>query len=756
MHENCRAAAVMGAIISREGRYRFLHDRVQEAAYALIPLDSRAEYHLRIGRLLLETLTEQKISERIFDIVNQLNAGSTLVSDRAERERLAALNLQAGQRAKASTAYASASKYLAAGMAALGEDAWQRCYELTLALCLERAECELLSLNIDAAERLVATLLVNGRSKIDRAAAYRLRTILGVMLGDMTLAIRTAVECLEMFGMELPEHPTPDQVRAEYDDLRGILGDRSIESLIDLPMMNDPEMRAATDILSELGISSYLVAQELYEMVVCRLVKLSLQHGISGSIVMGFAGLGFVLGPLFDRFEDGERFAELAVAVADRRALAPQKAAVHFLAQMAFYWTRPLDEALAHLDIAFEAARETGEIVYACYAVEHRLAHLLARGDPLDQVWQESVKALDFVQTRKFRHVVDIILSIQAFIRSLRETHDDASVDDETDVRVLGDGVPVARCYHWIRQMQRQVLFGDPETALKYAEKAKRVLWSVRFHLQSADYCVYQSLALAALFPTVPSKRQIESREALVANLQTLQRWAENCPATFAHKHALVAAEMARLDGRDMEAMQLYDRAIRGPAGHSFIQDQALANEIAARFYSSRGLAKVAELDQSDPDIPRPESPTLLTTIETAAEELDLGTVVKMSEAVCGEIVLDRLIHTLLSVAVEHAGAQRGLLLLPQKDGQPRIEAEATTDATSVTVRLGSIAVTSDVLPESVLRYVVRTGDGVMLGDASADRRFASDPYICRTHARSILCLPLVKQTKQIGALYLE
>src|SRR5262249_8549373 len=218
----------------------------------------------------------------------------------------------------------------------------------------------------------------------------------------------------------------------------------------------------------ELGISSYLVTQELYEMVVCRVVKLALEHGINGSAVMGFAGLGFVLGPLFHRFEDGERFAELAVAVVDRYGLTAQKAAVHLLAQMALYWTRPLDDALAHLDVACQAARETGEIVYACYPVEHRLANMLARRDPLDQVWQESGKALDFVQTRKFQHVVDIVLSIQAFVQSLRETRDGVSVDHATlDARVLGDGVPIASCYHWIRHMQRHFVLGDPEMALK-------------------------------------------------------------------------------------------------------------------------------------------------------------------------------------------------------------------------------------------------------------------------------------------------
>jgi PAS domain S-box-containing protein len=777
MHENFRVATVMGAILSREGRYRFLHDRVQEAAYALIPLDSRAAQHLRIGRLLLKSLTEREISERIFDVVNQLNSGSTLVSDSAERERLAALNLQAGQRAKASTAYASASKYLAAGMAALDEDAWQRCYELTLTLCLERAECELLSLNVEVADRLVATLLVRGLSKAERAAAYRLRMILGVMLGNMTLAIRTGLECLEMFGMELPEHPTPEHVQAEYADLRRILDDRPIASLIDLPTMSDAETRAATDILIELAISSYHVNQDLFVMVLCRVVKLGLQHGLSGSIVTGFAGLAFVLGPLLHRFDDGERFAELAVAVADRHGLTAQKAAVHFCAQMAFCWTHPLDDAVAHLDVAYQAARETGEIVYACYAVEHRLTDLLARGDSLDQIWEQSVGALDFLQTRNVRHVVDIVLSIQAFVQSLRQTRDDASGDlAMLDARVLGDGVPVAGCYHWIRHMQRNFLLGDPETALEDAEKAKPILWSARCHIQYVDYCVYQSLALAAVFPTASPKRQMEARATLVANLEALQRWAESCPATFSHNRTLVAAEMARLDGRDIEAMQLYEGAIRRSADRGFIQDQALANEIAARFYFSRGLSKVAyvylreardcyarwgalgkveQLDESHPDLRRPEASTLLTTIEAPAEELDLGTVVKTSEALSGEIVLDKLIHTLMSIAVEHAGASRGLLLL-RRDGDVSVEAEATTESDTVKVDVRSVAPTSAVLPQSILRYVVRTQESVILEDALIDAQFGTDPYVIRAKARSILCLPLVKQAKLIGVLYLE
>ena len=241
-----------GAVLSTERSFKFLHDRVQEAAYALIPSKSRAEHHLRIGRLLLSGMSEQEIEERIFDVVNQLNLGSQLISERGEQQRTAALNLQAAKKAKASTAYTSACRYLAPAMAALGQEGWHDCYELAFSVWFERAECEFLSSNFAEAAHWIEELLLHAQSKVDRAQAYQLRMVLQLVHGENSRAVRTALECLKMFGIELPESPTNDQVQAEYDAVWSNLGSHPIGSLLSLPMMEDPEMRAVMNVLSML------------------------------------------------------------------------------------------------------------------------------------------------------------------------------------------------------------------------------------------------------------------------------------------------------------------------------------------------------------------------------------------------------------------------------------------------------------------------------------------------------------------------
>ena len=324
--------------------------------------------------------------------------------------------------------------------------------------------------------------------------------------------------------------------------------------------------------------------------------------------------------------------------------------------------------------------------------------------------------------------------------------------------------------------MQRHFLLGNAERALEFAAKAKPILWSARLNLQSMDYCFYHSLAIAAVFEAASPERRAELREDLIEHLASFQRWAESCPATFAHKHALVSAEWARLEGRDIEAMQLYEQAIRSAAERGFLQDQALAGELAARFYRLRGLekvadtyldeardcyarwgarAKVAQLDQSHPRVRQQAPLALKPTIEAPVEQLDLATVIKMSEAVAGEIVLEKLIETLMVIAVEHAGADRGLLLLPH-GGQYRIEAGARSGRDGVRVRLLGTPVTPSELPVLILEQVIRTQSQVILDDARGQNMFAEDEYIGRKQARSLLCLPLLKQAELIGVLYLE
>jgi PAS domain S-box-containing protein len=776
MHASFRDAVRAGAAVPREGSYRFFHDRVQEAAYALIPAEDRVELHLRIARLLVAETAQERVAEKIYDLVNQLNLGSALISEWPEKVCAAELNFVAGRKAKASTAYAAASNYLAAGIAILSDEGWQRSYDLTLGLSLERAECEILNSNLEQATGILEALLTKARSKIDHAEICRLRIMLQLRQGNYAPAIRTALECLRTFGVDLPDSPTPEQTRAEYEEMRLALGERPICSLVDLPMMDNPEMRAVMKLFSGLGNIAYHADLDLYQMICCWMVKLSCRHGTSEYSTIGYGAVAIVLGPAFHRFADGEAFARLAVAVAERYGFTAQKAGAHFLMQMAVLWTRPIEDALICLEAAIRSVAETGEMVYACWNRQHRLTDLMARGDPLDQVWLESASALDFVRKYKFGQLV--ILSIQGFVQSLRGGAGSSAPLDEAalEARVLRGGVPLVACFHWILQLQRHFLLGNAERALEFAAKAKPILWSARLNLQSMDYCYYHSLAIAAVFQSSSPERRAELREDLIGHLGSFQRWAESCPATFAHKHALISAEWARLEGRDIEAMQLYERAIRLAAERGFLQDQALASELAARFYRLRDLekvvdtyldeardcyvrwgawAKVAQLDKSYPRIRQQASLAAKPTIETSVERLDLATVIKMSEAVAGEIVLERLIETLMTFAIEHAGANRGLLILPN-GGENRIEADASSDRDGVKVRLLGTPVTGSELPEPILEQVIRTQSPVILGDARGEHAFAENDYIGRKQARSLLCLPLVKQAELIGVLYLE
>jgi signal transduction histidine kinase len=558
--------------------------------------------------------------------------------------------------------------------------------------------------------------------------------------------------------------------------MRRTLGDRPIESLVDLPMMDDPEIRAVMKLFSALGELAYHADGDLFQMISCWMVKLTCRHGTSEYSAIGYGAIAVVLGPAFHRFADGEAFARLAVAVAERYGFSAQKAGAHFLMQMAVLWTRPIEDALTCLEAAIRSVGETGEMVYACFNRQHRLTDLMARGDPLDQVWLESAGALDFVRKYKFGQLV--ILSVQDFVQSLRGGVGSSAPLDEAalEARVLRGGVPLVACFHWILQLQRHVLLGNAERALEFAAKAKPILWSARLNLQSMDYCFYHSLAIAAVFEAASPERRAELREDIIEHLASFQRWAESCPATFAHKYALVSAEWARLEGRDIEAMRLYEQAIRSAAERGFLQDRALASELAARFYRLRGFdkvagtyldeardcyarwgakAKVAQLDQRHPRV-RQQAPLVLNpTIEAPVEQFDLAMVIKMSQAVAGEIVLEKLIETLMVIAVEHAGADRGLLLLP-RGSRYRIEAGATSGRDGVRVRLVETPATPSELPLLILEQVIRTQSEVILDDARGQSMFAEDEYMSRKRVRSLLCLPLLKQADLIGVLYLE
>jgi PAS domain S-box-containing protein len=445
-------------------------------------------------------------------------------------------------------------------------------------------------------------------------------------------------------------------------------------------------------------------------------------------------------------------------------------------------WTKPITIALDFVRAAFSAAVETGDVIFACYCCDHTVTDLLARGDNLDKVWHASEQCLDFVRKAKSRDYLDRVVSQQQFIRTMRgrdaifSTFGDTHLDEAAfEVQPTGDRA--IACWYWILKLQTRFMLGDYEAAMAAAQKAKLLLWAATGCIQLLDYYYYTALAIAAVIKTAPPDRQREWRETLTAHMEQLRGWAESCAPTFLDKHALVCAEVARVDNRDVEAMRLYEQAIRFASENGFIHHEGIANEVAGRFYLDRGFetigrahlrnarycylrwgadGKVKQIDKSHPYLREEQAPLHPTaTIGAPVERLEIISVVMALQAVSREIDLGKLIETLLAIAVKHAGAERGLLFLPN-EREHRIAAEASTHDDSVQVMLGPAFVMLPKFPESILRYVIRTRESVILDDASVQNLFSADEYLRRRNTRSILCLPLLKQGELTGVLYLE
>jgi len=771
-----------GLILRLEASYAFLHDRIQEAAYALIPESARAEVHLRIGRELLASLTADGLAEHLFEVANQLNRGAELLIDHNEKLHVAAIDLKAGRKAKASAAYASARAYFAAGMALVDERDWGSQYELQFSLALERVECELLCGNPKEAEQLIVELLRRAASKVDEAAVYCLKVQLHVMKSENQQAAATALTCLHGFGIDMPAHPAEEQLQSEYETLWQTLNGRPIESLIDLPLMTDPELRAAMQMLSILIPSAYFTDQRLFRLQVCRMVTISLQHGASMDSATGYAYFGIVLGTAFHRYGDGYRFAKLACDLLDKYGFIANQGTVCTTSGMVAAWTQPIGTAIDFSRTGIPAAIEAGNLTHACYGLLMSLTYFLLRGDPLDLVWRESEMALDFAQKAKYDNVADMIVSQQRFIASMQgrtaafPTFSDAQFDEVTfEARLAAGRNAMGICAYWILKLKARFLAGDYAEALDAADKAKQLLEASAGQIQQLDYFYYTALTVSALYETASADEQQAWRELLMAHQEQLREWAENYPPTFGDKYTLVLAEIARIEKRDADAIALYEQAIDLAHEHGFVQNEGLAHELAAQYCLARNLkaagyaylrtarncydrwgaiGKVKQLDKLYPRLREERTSASLAAIGPSGQ-LDVQTVVKASQALSSEMVLPKLIERLMRIAVEHAGAERGLLILI-RGGEPRIEAEATTGHGKVEVTVRMAVVTPSDLPQSALHYVIRTQEGVLLDDASADIVYSKDEYVRQKHSRSILCLPIVKQTRLVGALYLE
>jgi PAS domain S-box-containing protein len=779
VHADLREAVRLELVERFDGSYRFVHDRVREAAYGLGPAEEKPALHLRIGlKLAGHADPEEETSEQLYLIANQLNRGIRAVTNQAQRERIVAVNLSAGRRARAAVAYNAAIAHLNFASDLLGEQAHPHCGPTAFAVAFLRAECEFLVGHPDVAEAQLLVLSQSCPNLPASAEVTRLRANLYTMRGQLTRGIEVCLEFLRQVGIHWVPHPTDREVDQEGHPLQRLAEQLPDEALRALPPMTDPDHRATMQVFADLITPALLTDLNLSNIVILAAARLTLQHGIYEGSCYPLACAFSVLNIRYADTELGFRLAQFGVSLANRwPQLRLSGRTMMVFGQFVTPWVRPIRSAQPFLRRSLEIALATGDLTWVTYSHHALVSSRLFSGDPLREVCRDAEQGVAFAEIGGFKLLGSQLAAQRDFVLGLMG-NDTANGFQSPD---LAAPVPLAgvslqnACFHHLARIEMHVLAGRHQAAIALADDA--LLRNVRAYVESVEYRFYVGLANAAACESSTAERRETHADGLRHHHRELTIRCARNPANFAARVSLLAAEIARVEGRALEAEQLYEESIRSAREAGFVQIEAIAAECAARFYETRGIrtvvlaylttardcyrrwgaeAKVRQLDEIYPQLREKESvPGPTSTIGTPLDYLDLVTVLKISEAVSGEIVLEKLLDTLLRTAVEHAGAERGLLILP-RGAELRIKAEATTSDAAISIALRDQPVSGAEIAESSVLYAARTQELVILGDDSMEAAFAGDEYLRRNRVRSILTVPLVKHGRLIALLYLE
>lgn len=767
-----------GLLVRTDEDFALVHDRVQEAAYRMVPEAERSHMHFIIGRALMDRLPADILHKRVFEVADQLGRGMERALRSSERERIAELFLKAGLRAKAAVAYQSALTYLRAALKLVEESEWDR-YSLRFPIELATAECEYLSGENDVAERHLGDLATRAGNAVDRGAVVGLRSSLYLTRGDEAKAVAVALDYLRDFGIDWTSHPSDSEVRDGVAEVYTLLDGRHIESLVRLPQMSDPEWLAAMEVLAYTILPAIITDGNLEDLIYAQMVSLSLRFGNCDASCYAYVSVIIPLGLRYGDYESGGAFGRLGLDLVDSHGLDRFKARVYSCyGCFVVPWTQHLPGSERYSRQSMDVAVAAADLVFSVTPAQAMVSHLLFRGVHLDLVQQDAQCFLSAAQKTGFSLAADAAISQLLLIEDLRgEGLAEAATQDlperaafEKHLRESGPRLKIVFTWYQINRIQAKFIGGDFEGALRAAKEAKNAV-DVRSFIEIADFHFYSALAHASYAIGRLEQEISVHLEAIRHHQSQIDVWAKSSPENFNSRSSLLAAEVARIEGRRIEALELYEQAIKSARKYGFVQTEAIASELAWRFCARNGLmttsenffgnaracyaawgatAKVRWLDEERSNAQGHSDQ--INNIRTEQQPIDVSAVVAMSQAVSGEIVLDRLIERLMVTVVEHSGAVRGLLLLPH-EGEISIVAEAVTNDAGISVELHTF---ERQLPETILAYVTRTQSVVILDGIQNDHPFIHDPYVREAPSTSILCLPIVKLKQLVGILYLE
>ena len=782
--------------------YKFLHDRVQQAAYSLIPDEEKQFTHLKIGQLLLQNTSESQQEERIFEIVSQLNRGILLITQPAERQQLAQLNLNAGRKAKEATAYVAAIHYFYCGMQLLPINSWEIAYELTRSLYEEAAEAAFLNNEFEQMESLIQVVIEQTTTLLDRVKVYEVQLQAYQVRNQSFKAIATGRELLAQLGVTLPESVTPPDVQQYVVNTLSTLAGRSIQGLVDLPLMDDPKALVALRIMASIAPAIHQTAPYLFPIIACEEVNLSLKYGNAPLSAPGYADFGIVLN-ICNQIESGYEFGQLALMLVDRfQAKSVQSMTLFKVGALNQFNKQHVRTAISLLQESHSLGLETGDFFHVLASMIFKLFYVYLSGTEVLEILLADIKAYEsnFAQNQRLLNWSNIICKS---INNLTESSDHTERfigEDYQDEQLLSalieENDELTLHVFFLSKLTLSYLFENFPAAVENGNQGEQYLNGGAGMLSVPVFYYYDSLSRLAVYARAEPSQQEQLLLKVGENQEKLQFRANFAPMNFQHKFDLVEAERHRVLGEKIAAIELYDRAITLAKENQYIQEEALSNELAAKFYLDWGKEKIAQVYMQEAyycyarwgakakteDLEK-RYPQLLTPIlqgqhhrfqlsstvdassfphqtihtnlssSSISEALDFATIFKAAQVLSSEIQLEQLLTTLLQVVIENAGAQKAALLVLQKDNLV-VEAVATINegVSLVSVPLS----TSEGIPVTLMNYVKRSLKTVVLDDATAQTDFIADSYFMQQQPKSVLCTPMLNQGKLIGLLYLE
>ncbi|WP_392533751.1 AAA family ATPase [Nostoc sp. C117] len=791
--------------------YKFLHDRVQQAAYSLIPDNQKQLTHLKIGQLLLSVISETEKEEKIFEIVNQLNKGADLIVSETEREELAKLNLVAAQRAKSATAYIAAIEYATKGIQLLQATCWQKCYDITLALHDLAAEVTCLSGDFQQMEQIVDEVVQNARQLLDKVKVYEVTILAEVAQSQQPKAIKTALSVLKLFGILFPEEPTEADITQSLQQTQDILKDKDFRDLLELPEMKDFQALAVMRILATVTAAVYQAVPELLPLIVCKQVRLSVEYGNAAVSAQAYAWYGVIL-CIIGEIDLGDRVGQLAMELLSRFHSREFKAStINMVYPFVKPWKHHIQNSLTPLLDGYHSGLEMGTLEYAAYCAYNycSLSFFLGKDlsilEPEMKVYNQALAQLKQEVAHNYLRVFyQSVLNLVAQSKCTWQIQ--GVIYDEKMMLPLhqqaNDLYAMGTLY--INKLILCYLFYEWEQAIKVAADAKQYLSGVSGCFMVPVFHFYDSLTHLAMLPNAQSREGDRLPQEVVSNQKKLEQWANHAPSNHLHKFYLVEAEKYRVLGQMYEAMDYYDRAIASAKENTYIQEQALANELAGKFYLNWGKekvaqgymqeayycyarwgakAKVADLERRYPQLLAPilqQTHTPFSTTDTIfsasitstnsptshnssiSVPLDLATILKASQRISSEIELEKLLSSLLSIVIENAGADKCVFMLLREDSLGDTKAKRLLIKGSITAGMEPVVLQripvedSQDIPLKLIYKVKHDMHTTVILDASEDATLASDPYIIRQQPKSVLCSPILHQGKLMGILYLE